>query len=459
MVCSCSKNGDSAHDDLAVADNNTVDDVDDGNTPDVDSDISAGQSSRWTITEEDIPWIKDGVVQYYQWGTAHADNIVWGELRNNKLYIGGNIGGKLDHSFTADSYLKVITDNKKVKTYRWGIDGEENFFTMFAFGPDGKIYISGSTTGDMGKVWRKQGWDFTDCVVTVLDPATDKFSFIQWGNEKACEPRTLYFEDDGTLVVIGVTNAPFPGQTLSGKADIFISRIKGDNIVTTQFGQQAGTLSNPLSMTVKTESTVYIYGNTNATLPGQKFKVGVIDAFIIGIDRKTFSPVKYYQIGTTGFDSIAGLAMAPDGKIHFVGFTDGAFEGFANKGRKDTFYGHLENDTFVIDNMEGTTADDIGGNALYYKDYIFHTGIVGYPNDTSAILVSLTPEYKVKKAFQWGVSGKVNDAGGLLAVTPEGRLYLGIRTYGQLGTQYFGDDAIDSWDAVLMTTTLSELGL
>ncbi|HOW52381.1 MAG TPA: hypothetical protein PLV42_10105, partial [bacterium] len=59
--------------------------------------------------------------------------------------------------------------------------------------------------------------------------------------------------------------------------------------------------------------------------------------------------------------------------------------------------------------------------------------------------------------FNWG-KGEL-DSGVSITTTPEGRLYIGARTYGLLGNQSFGDGSIDSWDAVLLTTTIKELGL
>jgi len=467
LFVSCSENTVEGKDDYQSPDNDIASDAAESDADSIlldDSDAAVGHPPRWTITEEDIPWVKDGVLQYYQWGTAHADNVSRVEYQNKKIYLAGSIGGKLDHSVTSDSYLKIITDDKKMKTYTWGTD-KSDIVSTFTMGADGKLYIAGLTDGDMGKIWGKTGYANNDCVVTILDTTNDSFSFIQWGNDNFCIPRALYLEDDGTLVVIGVTNAAFPGQTLHGKTDIFISRIKGKDITTTQFGQQPGNVTNPCGKIIKTDSQVFIYGDTNSALPGQTFKGGQIDGFIIAIDRKAYAPVKYHQIGTDGDDGLSGIALAPDNKIHFIGSTSGSFSGFANKGEMDFFYGHLENDTVVIDNMAGTAGDDLADSLYYHDDYIFHSGSTGgncdgeggvLPSD-DIVFVSLSADYKIKKCFHWG-SFRL-DSGGGLAVTPEGRIYLGVRTYGVLGSQFFGDEASDSWDAALLTTTLSDLGL
>ncbi|HOW50816.1 MAG TPA: hypothetical protein PLV42_02095 [bacterium] len=378
FACSCSKKANGEKDDGQPTDNEVIDNNIENETNDIfidDSDAAVGHPPQWTISEEeDIPWAKDGILKYYQWGTAAADTPLWTKYHNNRIYVGGTLNFRFDHSTDADMYLKIITDNKKVKTYQWGTDRQEIVTGAFAIDNKNNIYVIGTTTGDMGKIWTNSGYINTDCIVTVLNTTTDSFSFTQWGNEKSCEPRALYLEDDGTVVVVGVTNGRFPNQTLHGKNDIFISRIKNGLIETTQFGYQSGSVNNPVATSLKTESTFYICGNTTASLPGNVFYGGSIDGFIIGIDRKSLLPSKYYQIGTAGEESLSGLALGENGKIYFVGSTNKIFPGFANKGNMDFFYGHIENDTVIIDKMAGTVADDYSESCIYQNGLFLHTG-------------------------------------------------------------------------------------
>jgi hypothetical protein len=84
----------------------------------------------------------------------------------------------------------------------------------------------------------------------------------------------------GNVYVIGETNGTLPGQRRVGGNDAFLRKYDGSGkeIWTRQFGTKGD--DSALDVSVDSAGNVYVIGKTYGTLPGQKGE-GIGDAFII----------------------------------------------------------------------------------------------------------------------------------------------------------------------------------
>lgn len=443
-----------------------IDIFDASSLPDHDS-LSYPHPARWTISKEKISWTTNLPFKFYQWGTAKMDAVKFMLQAKSGLFLVGSTNMSLDGSTDADAYLKVVYPDDTVTTYSFGTD-RIDWGSALTLDQNELVLIIGATNGDMGRKWDKTQKDWMDAFLLSLDQRNDAFSFFQWGNDKASDPQIIYQEEDGSVIVIGMTNGSFEGQVLHGKNDLFISKIRDGRVFTTQFGPEMNAsifIGN--RRIVKTTTTIFFSAVVeNGALPGQTF-FGEGDGAIVAIDRKTLTP-SFYQIGTSANDMIDGLTEGSDKNIYFVGATYGAFPSYSNQGDSDFFYGYLDviNKRIFIKNQTGSSKRDVARSPVFHKNTLYHVGRSDgscgesfSSNYDQGCLVGLNPSFGIAKCLLFGDPSRTSDAG-LLVITsdPENRVYVAGTTYGTLGSAFFGDGSADSFDSFLMTALLADLG-
>ncbi len=448
--------------------------------PAADADVDGfSPAFRWEIREEDVPWERYGGLQYYQWGTAKIDTPGELHLHNDMLYLAGAVNFTLNGTTNADGCVKIIdTRTGKMKTYLFGNE-EPDLTWGSSVARNGDLLVFGSTTGNFGTLW--QGIE-EHAFVMRINPTTDIFSVIQWGNDGACQARIGYEEEDGSIIVVGMTTGTFDNQTLHGKNDLFLARIENDEVyVLSQFGPQEVESEHPPVVIIQPKPAVHVTVSSprvlvtdthlffsalveHGALPGETYYGGDSDGAIIAVDRKTME-MEFYQVGTSQDDMIAGLVEGPDKNIYFVGATDGSFPNIPKQGEEDILFGYLDvmGQEVVILSTPGGQNNDQGNDVAFHDGKFYLVGprygsaCESASLKTDGILMQLDDQADISRCVAVMNTAKTDNASSLI-ISQEGRVYIAGTTYGSLGSEFFGDDSSQSFDAVLFTATLDSLG-
>lgn len=246
----------------------------------------------------------------------------------------------------------------------------------------------------------------------------------------------------GNIYVAGSSEGSLAGQPYRGLGDVFVRKMTtgGRVLWTRQFGSAARDYT--MGAGAETLGKVYIVGNTEGSLPGQRH-LGDTDAFIrkYGPGGKTLWT---RQFGTNGSDQGAAVAISPGGSVYVVGNTGGKLPGQTSAGGTDPYlrkYGSGGNTLWT--RQFGTSTEDVAwGVATDPEGNIYVTGFTmgTLPRQTSAggtdtYIRKYRPDGTVVWTRQFGTSA--DDEGGIdIAYAPGGYLYVAgqIRNLGTDGS-------------------------
>lgn len=116
--------------------------------------------------------------------------------------------------------------------------------------------------------------------------------------------------------------------------------------------------ATPRAVAVDAAGNVYVAGETRAAFPGFG-NAGGRDAFLAKLDASG-AVTWVVQVGTSGDETVVGVAVDGLGTATAYGTTDGAFAGYANAGQRDAFVAVVEAGGDVAVRQLGTTGDEQG---------------------------------------------------------------------------------------------------
>jgi len=146
--------------------------------------------------------------------------------------------------------------------------------------------------------------------------------------------RAVAVDSEGSVFLTGYSEGAFQGAENAGEWDAFLARFDGSGALswTREWGGEGSELGQ--TVTCDDAGHVYVAGYTASSLDAQGV-AGGHDVFLTmygadGADGWT------KQWGTEADEYVTAAARAPRGVV-VVGYTKGAFDGFANQGRDDVF--------------------------------------------------------------------------------------------------------------------------
>jgi hypothetical protein len=271
----------------------------------------------------------DGTLNWLeQFGTDKNDaafSVAADALGN--VTVGGCTLGVLPgqaRSGPQDAFLcQFSSDGDLLWTKQFGCGGYTSVDGLTSDG-QGNLYLVGSAYGAYpGQTWLGD----VDTYVAKYSAAGSRQWVKQLGTKNFDAANSLALDRLGNLYIAGQTNGTFAGATSAGDFDGFLAQV-GTADGRVNWTRQFGT-SGPDSLegvAVDARGNVYFAGSTRAAFPGQSY-LGMWDAFV-GQYRPDGSGINWVQeFGTDKSDMIDGLAVDAAGRAVVTGTTTGSFPG------------------------------------------------------------------------------------------------------------------------------------
>ncbi len=227
----------------------------------------------------DLIWSK-------QWGTSNHD--VGMDLKHDKngnIFVTGYATGDLNgniHNGGSDIFLtKWDNDGNEVWTKQWGTSGDD-WAQGVIVNEDGSIVVSGLTSGDLDGNISLGG---LDVFLTKFDISGNKLWTKQFGtdSDEVNYRMDMEIDSDENLVIIGGTNGSFEGYVNSGNQDIFLAKFNKNGIK--QWIRQWGStdVDGGNSLDIDNNNTVLTVGTVSGSLDGNPW-FGSGDVFFVKFD-------------------------------------------------------------------------------------------------------------------------------------------------------------------------------
>ena len=220
----------------------------------------------------------------------------------------------------------------------------------------GNAYVAGWTFGTLPG---QTSAGTVDAFVRKVDPEGNELWTRQFGSWESDFARSVAIGPSGDVYVVGETNGTLPGQRSAGGRDAFLRRYdpEGSERWTRQFGGRGGEVATGVAVDGAGEA--YVVGTTAAALPGQRW-AGDYDAFIgkyDGAGRELWTR----QFGSVAGDGARGIALDPAGRPTLVGSTEGSLVDQRSAGGFDAFIRQYDTSgEHMWTRQFGTPADDYG---------------------------------------------------------------------------------------------------
>ncbi len=344
----------------------------------------------------------------FKWGKlfgSQKDEYVLNHLNdlNGNIYVAGKTTGVIEsiNFGKNDGFLTKIDSSGNILWARqFGTPGEEDV-QWCAMDNIGGIYLTGSTTGDLGG--KNSGKE--DIFVVKYDTEGKMLWSKQFGTDSMDIARSIYVNKKGDIYITGDTRGKL-GKSVAGSNDFFIIKLdtNGNQIFTKQFGTTKD--DSGYCITGGKGSDVLVCGITWGDLSWKN--KGFIDSFT-GQFTENGELVKYNQFGSNGFDIAEVVRMDDENNIYVGGSTSGNF-GASQAGEGDCFLLKLdEKGEIVWNNQFGTSKHD-GLRSIFFNptisDNMLVSGIMNLP-PSNAFMRMYSKDGKMlwEKQFM-GCSGK-----------------------------------------------------
>ncbi len=184
----------------------------------------------------------------------------------------------------------------------------------------GFVYVVGSTSGDVGT---QKGDGGNGMFLTKYAPdGTVVFSRLI--SEGETEGYSLAIDKDDNVIVAGSTTGKLGSRqtdVFSGQ-DSFVSRYSSDGTLNFTVQLDRVALDAATAVTTDANGDIYIAGNTRGAIASGQTAQGSTDVFVAKIDagprvveNVPSRLVSISQFGTSGADTVAGIAIGPDGSL------------------------------------------------------------------------------------------------------------------------------------------------
>jgi len=318
-------------------------------------------------------------------------NFIWGKIfgsekdeyvlnhvvdQNGNLYVAGKTTGVIDNRNFGknDGFLTKIDSSGNILWSRqFGTSGDEDI-QWCAIDKLANVYITGSTTGDLGG--KNAGKE--DVFITKYDPEGKMIWTKQFGSDSTDVARGIYVDNKGNTFATGNTSGKL-GKVTFGKADCFI--IKLDSNGNQSFSSQFGTPGDDYGYCISggIGSDIVVCGSTWGELAGKN--KGLIDLFT-GQFTENGELLKYNQFGSEGVDIAEVVNMDQEHNIYVGGMTTGNFGG-EQMGEGDAFLMKVNEKGEILWNNQFGTINNDGLRAITINsgvtDNIFVSGIQNLP--------------------------------------------------------------------------------
>jgi protein involved in ribonucleotide reduction len=294
-----------------------------------------------------------------QFGTAgdqSADGVSVDSYGN--VYVAGGTYDSLPGQTSSgdrDAFVrKYDSSGNELWTRQFGSTGDD-YAQSVATDSFGNVLVAGWTTGTLPGQTSLGSWDV---FVRKYDSSGNEQWTRQFGTTSEDVALGVAVDSSGNAYVVGRTWGSLPGQTSSGRIDVFVRKYdtSGNEQWTRQFGTGGDQEAHGVS--VDSYGNVYVAGGTYDSLPGQTSS-GDRDAFVRKYDSLG-NELWTRQFGSTGNDYASSIAISSSGNVLVVGFANGSLPGQTSLGSWDVFvrkYDSSGNEQWT--HQFGTSGEDV----------------------------------------------------------------------------------------------------
>jgi hypothetical protein len=344
----------------------------------------------------------------FKWGKifgSQKDEYVLNHLNdiNGNIYVAGKTTGVIEsRNFGKnDGFLTKIDSSGNILWARQFGTNEEEDVQWCAMDNLGGIYLTGSTTGDLGG--KNSGKE--DIFVVKYNTEGKMLWSKQFGTDSTDIARSIYANKNGDIYITGDTRGKL-GKSALGNNDCFIMKLdtNGNLIFIKQFGTPKD--DSGYCITGGKGSDVLVCGITWGDLSGKN--KGFIDSFT-GQFTENGELIKYNQFGSDGFDIAEVVRMDDENNIYVGGSTSGNF-GASQAGEGDCFLLKLNEKGDILWNNQFGTSNHDGLRSIFFNsaisDNMLVSGILNLP-PSNAFMRMYSKDGKMlwEKLFM-GSSGK-----------------------------------------------------
>ncbi len=325
------------------------------------------------IVKYNSAWIK-------QWtrllGVNNVNTHAWGITidTGGNVYATGNTYGALDGEvFTGGSgnsdlfIVKFDSNGVKQWTRLLGVNGANTIATGIAVDPDGNIYATGNTEGNLDGQTLTGSSDLF-IVKYNSDGVKQWTRLLGIPGEDTVSYKIKCFKNltNTYLYITGNTKGNLGGETLTGTSDLFIVKYDKDgNYQWTRLLGVAGISTCTYNLTIDSSENIYSTGTTQGNLGGETL-TGTQDLAIVKYDKDG-----NYQwtrlLGTSG-TTVYSMGISIDsanGDIYTSGWVTGNLDGQTKTGTKDLFVvKHDSSGTKQWTRLMGTTGAETTGRSV-----------------------------------------------------------------------------------------------
>ena len=251
-------------------------------------------------------------------------------------YITGYSAGSLDPGTDLGGFdgfaAKFDADGNQQWTRHIGTDATD-WGQGSALAPDGGLYFTGYTEGDLGD---SNAGD-KDLFVVRIRPNGSLAWATQLGTEALDWTQGVGLGPDGGVLLAGSTEGDFAADS-AGERDMIVVSIDAEG--NEEWRWQGGTAGADSAFEVRLAGDrIVVTGSVTGDLAGDGSWRGERDAVLVWLDVDG-NWVETQQFGTDAVDDATGLDAAADGWVVWSGHTSGSFEG-PNAGKTDIMLGLL----------------------------------------------------------------------------------------------------------------------
>ena len=202
-----------------------------------------------------------------------------------------------------------------------------------ALAPDGGLYFTGYTEGDLGGA---NAGD-KDVFVVRLRPDGSLAWATQLGTSALDWTQGVGLGPDGGVLLAGSTEGSFAADN-AGERDMIVVSLDADG--NEQWRWQGGTAGADSAFEVRQAGNhIVVTGSVLGDLAVDGSSLGERDGVLVWLDLDG-NLVEVQQFGTNAVDDATGLDVTADGWVVWSGHTFGSFEG-TNAGEADLMFGLL----------------------------------------------------------------------------------------------------------------------
>lgn len=176
----------------------------------------------------------------------------------------------------------------------------------------------------------------SDAYVTKFDADGDEQWTAQFGTTNYDFVSGVAVDAEGNVIVSGMTQGLFPGNTKSGALDAFAAKFDtdGQRLWVRQFGSGGEIVS--VGVAAGADGSVFVVGEARAAMPGT-IALGEMDVFLVKLGAEDGVPDWYRQFGTDDGDYAGGVSVDGAGNVIVAGSTYDVMAGDDNAGHFDIF--------------------------------------------------------------------------------------------------------------------------